>query len=110
MVKPTPYSNAIYSNEDAIDAIWLIVSAGIIFFMQMGFAMLECGSIRAKNMKSILIKNMFDAVVGFIGFWAIGYAIAYGNVKNFMGGSNGAFYASSGFERLEPDNYLNWIF
>jgi Amt family ammonium transporter len=76
----------------------------------MGFAMIECGSIRAKNAKSILVKNMFDSMVGFIGFWVIGYAIAYGDVKEFMGGGVGAFYASAGFERLSPDNYLSWVF
>mmetsp|Transcript_36631 Transcript_36631/g.35415 ORF Transcript_36631/g.35415 Transcript_36631/m.35415 type:complete len:235 (+) Transcript_36631:76-780(+) len=88
----------------------MIVAAGIIFFMQMGFAMLECGSIRAKNAKSILIKNMFDAIVGFIGFWVIGYALAFGNVDYFIGGNNGDYYAASGFERLEADNYLIWVF
>ena len=76
----------------------------------MGFAMIECGSIRAKNAKSILIKNMFDAAVGFIGFWLIGYAFAYGNVKEFIGGDSAGYYGAAGFDNMLPDNYLKWIF
>lgn len=77
--------------------------------MQCGFALLECGSVRAKNSTSILIKNLFDACVGCIGFWLVGYAFAFGDVKQFIGGSPD-FFASSGFEKLPEDHYLLWIF
>ena len=76
----------------------------------MGFALLECGSVRAKSAKSILIKNMFDAVVGFVGFWLIGYSLAYGDVKYFIGGGDPNYYATNGFENIEADKYLDWIF
>jgi Amt family ammonium transporter len=49
--------------------------------MQCGFALLECGSVRKKNASSILIKNLFDACVGYCGFWLVGYAFAFGDVK-----------------------------
>ena len=81
---------------------------GMMFAMQMGFGLLECGSIRAKNAKSILIKNVCDSVVGLLGFWLIGYGIAYGNVKELFG-TDKDYYASAGFERLESDNYLKWV-
>ena len=107
-MKVNPYSDAIYSGPQAIEAVWILLCTGMIFVMQSGFAMLECGSIRAKNAKSILIKNMFDTVIGMIGFWLIGYGIAYGNPKEFIG-LDGNYFASSGFERLEEDNYLKWV-
>jgi Amt family ammonium transporter len=81
----------------------------MIFFMQCGFALLECGSVRQKNSTSILIKNLFDACVGCIGFWLVGYAFAFGDVKSFIGGSPD-FFASSGFEKMPEDHYLLWIF
>lgn len=42
--------------------------------MQAGFCMLTVGSIRAKNAKSILQKNLLDAVFGALGWYLTGYA------------------------------------
>eukprot|EP00985_Skeletonema_marinoi_P032477 scaffold39149_cov93-Skeletonema_marinoi.AAC.10 len=50
--------------------------------MQAGFAMLCAGSIRAKNVKNIMLKNILDACGGAVGFWTIGYAFAYGNADS----------------------------
>ena len=77
--------------------------------MQAGFGLLECGSIRAKNAKSILIKNLFDSVVGMVGFWLVGFAFAYGDVNEFIG-YNKRYFATNGFEDIEVDNYLLWIY
>jgi len=103
------YSDVVYSEREAINAVWVLVSTAMIFFMQCGFALLECGSVRQKNSTSILIKNLFDACVGCIGFWLVGYAFAFGDVKYFIGGSP-YFFASSGFEQMPEDHYLLWIF
>jgi len=62
----------------ALDATWLLVAGFLVFFMQAGFAMLTGGFVRSKNTANILMKNMIDACVGGIMFWAIGYGIAYG--------------------------------
>jgi Amt family ammonium transporter len=62
----------------ALDTTWLLVAGFLVFFMQAGFAMLTGGFVRAKNTANILMKNMIDACVGGIMFWAIGYGIAYG--------------------------------
>jgi Amt family ammonium transporter len=106
---PGPYSNVVYSEREAINAVWVLVSTAMIFFMQAGFALLECGSVRAKNSTSILIKNLFDACVGSIAFWLVGYGFAFGDVKSFIGGSPD-YFAASGFENTPEDHYLLWIF
>lgn len=82
----------------------------MIFFMQTGFALLECGSVRQKNSQSILIKNLFDACVGAIGFWLVGYSFAFGNVNGGFIGSDPNMYAAAGFDNEKRDNYLNWLF
>jgi ammonia channel protein AmtB len=41
-----PYSSVVYSERDAINAVWVLVAAAMIFFMQCGFALVECGSVR----------------------------------------------------------------
>lgn len=47
--------------------------------LQCGFALLESGSIRAKNVRNILLKNAVDACIGTMWWWAVGYAFAYGS-------------------------------
>jgi Amt family ammonium transporter len=75
------YSNYVYSDREAINAVWILCATANIYMMQCGFALLECGSVRKKNASSILIKNLFDACVGYCGFWLVGYAFAFGDVK-----------------------------
>jgi ammonium transporter, Amt family len=46
--------------------------------MQTGFAMLCAGSVRQKNVKNIMLKNLLDACGGALGFFTIGFAFAFG--------------------------------
>merc|ERR1711871_673847 len=69
--------------------------------MQAGFAMLCAGCLREKNIKNIMLKNVLDACVGALGFWAFGYGIAYGNKDGttdttYVGDSN-FFLSDDGF-------------
>jgi len=41
----------------AVDTIWTLVAAALVFFMQAGFAMVETGMTRAKNAGNIIMKN-----------------------------------------------------
>ena len=66
-------------------------------------------SIRAKNAQNILLKNLMDACVGALWFWATGYAFAYGSANDgnwFIG--NDLFFLSSGF--TGKDVYHSWFF
>ena len=110
--------NAIVSTDTAIDHQWLLVSAAMIFLMQTGFAMVECGSVRAKNSRNILIKNLFDACLGALAFWLIGYGLAFGVSEGGFIGSDRKFFAASAFEsffsdgtyKLEDNHYVYWMF
>ena len=62
----------------AIDTMWVLIAAALVFFMQAGFAMVETGFTRAKNAGNIIMKNLMDFAVGSIVFWVIGYGIMYG--------------------------------
>ena len=61
-----------------VDTFYLIFAGALVFFMQIGFAMLCAGSIREKNVKNVLLWNLLDSAGGAFGFWATGYAFAYG--------------------------------
>ncbi|MFW5797246.1 MAG: ammonium transporter [Spirochaetota bacterium] len=65
-------------HSQALDMIWLILAAALVFFMQAGFAMVETGLTRAKNAGNIIMKNLMDFSAGAVAYWAIGWAVMYG--------------------------------
>jgi len=68
------------TQQSDLDVLWLLFGAYLVFFMQCGFALLEAGSVRAKNTKNILLKNVLDACLGGLIWWTIGYPIALGDM------------------------------
>jgi len=76
---------AIEDLEYNVDKFYSLICGAMIFFIQCGFAMLCAGSVRQKNVKNIMLKNMLDACGGAIGFFSIGYALAYGGDGKFIG-------------------------
>ncbi|KAL3841506.1 hypothetical protein ACJMK2_019640 [Sinanodonta woodiana] len=54
-------------------------------FMQSGFALLEAGSVRSKNVTNILIKNVCDSFICGVSYWLFGFAFAYGDGNQFIG-------------------------
>ena len=89
----------------------MMVATAFVLLMQLGFALIETGSVRFKNSQNILIKNLFDACNGALAFWLVGFGWAYGREKEggFIG-TDGRMFASSDFDRLEKNYYLLWIF
>ena len=47
--------------------------------MQIGFAMLEAGSVRFKSTKNILLKNVLNTTLGALVWWAVGHSFAEGD-------------------------------
>ena len=62
-----------------IFAIWYLIGAALVFFMQAGFAMVEAGFTRAKNAGNIIMKNLMDFCLGTVAFLFVGYALLCGN-------------------------------
>lgn len=77
------------------DVFYTLICGAFIFLMQCGFAMLCAGSVRAKNVKNIMLKNILDACGGALGFWSIGYAVAYGTGGKFIGASGDEFFLNN---------------
>jgi len=61
----------------SVDTFYFMFVGALVFFMQAGFGMLEAGSVRTKNTRNILLKNLLDACVGALIWWAWGFATAY---------------------------------
>ena len=88
--------------------------------MQAGFALVENGTVRSKNSKNILIKNMFDACAGAVFYFVFGYGLAFGlkciencddeenkKMRKFAGSQ---FFAGAGFASDEENKYTLWCF
>lgn len=100
---PTAESNAV-----AIDTVWTIIAAFLVFFMQAGFAMVETGFTRAKNAGNIIMKNLMDFSTGSIMFWIVGIGIMFGVDKAGFIGTTG-FAISDNFEHLGLSIPI-WVF
>ncbi|RLD93212.1 MAG: hypothetical protein DRI93_05600 [Aquificota bacterium] len=61
------------------DTVWVLVTAFLVFWMQPGFALLEAGFTRAKNTVNILMKNVMDFCIASVAYWAVGFAVMFGN-------------------------------
>jgi Amt family ammonium transporter len=68
-----------------LDNLWILIAGILVFFMQIGFAFLEAGMTRAKNVGNIMMKNLMDAAAGVLAFFLVGYSIAYGETE-LLGG------------------------
>ena len=72
-----------------IDYVWVLISAFLVMFMQPGFAMLEAGFCRAKNVTNLMAKNLMDYVMGSLAFFIVGYAIMMGGDWHGLFGTRG---------------------
>ncbi|MBM4148804.1 MAG: ammonium transporter [Lentisphaerae bacterium] len=77
----------------ALDTIWVLLAAFLVFFMNLGFAMVESGLCRAKNTVNILAKNFIVFSIASLAFWAIGWGLMFGDGNAVMG-LNGVLFAS----------------
>jgi ammonia channel protein AmtB len=68
----------------------VFIAGVLVFFMQAGFALVEAGLTRAKNVVNIFAKNMADAIVGILAFFAVGYAFAFGGGDGWFIGTEKA--------------------
>jgi Amt family ammonium transporter len=57
--------------------IWMMLAAGLVFIMHLGFAMVETGLTRAKNTTNILFKNTFIVCAGLITYYICGFNLMY---------------------------------
>ena len=97
----------------AVNELLVLVSTGFILLMQLGFALVENGTVRSKNSKNILIKNLFDACAGALAWWLVGFGLAFGQTGEGGGfiGTDHRLFAASGFHEFSDKNYyVVWMF
>eukprot|EP00752_Nemacystus_decipiens_P003798 g3494.t1 len=99
------------ANAADLDTAWIIWCGILVFFMQVGFSMLEVGSISPKNTKAVLIKNLTDAALGAICWWTLGHGFAYGaDAGGFIGTDSFAFSAETVTDEQKGFAIAQWFF
>lgn len=78
MVDAAAVAEGLGDLTSSLDVFFILVSGYLVFLMQAGFAMLTAGSVRSKNTKNVLLKNVLDACVGSLAYFLFGWAFAYG--------------------------------
>lgn len=75
------------------DTLWVLLAGMLVFFMNLGFGMVESGFARSKNTVNILSKNFIVFAVSSLGFLVLGWGLMFGDGNGFIG-LEGLFMAS----------------
>ncbi|MCO8245798.1 MULTISPECIES: ammonium transporter [unclassified Haladaptatus] len=93
---------------DGVNNVWILTVSFLIFFMQPGFAMLEAGQVRAKNVANVLMKNLMDWSLGVLIYFLIGSGIA-AIAATFL--APGGLSLAGAFSYVNsPDSWIGWLF
>ena len=82
---------AVGHNKVAINMMWTLITGFLVMFMQAGFAMVETGLTRAKNVAHTMAMNFMIYPLGMLGFYLCGFAFMFGGLGAIgtMGGYAG---------------------
>jgi Amt family ammonium transporter len=74
-------ADAIANTKIALDTIWVLITAFLVFFMNLGFGMVESGLCRAKNTVNILAKNFIVFGISSLAFYLLGWGLMFGMAR-----------------------------
>ncbi|MEW6511086.1 MAG: ammonium transporter [Bacteroidota bacterium] len=73
-------ADALGHSRIALNIVWTLITGFLVMFMQAGFAMVETGFTRAKNVAHTMGMNFLVYAIGVVGFWVCGFAFMFGGV------------------------------
>jgi Amt family ammonium transporter len=91
------------ASAEALNWTWVLVVSFLIFFMHAGFAMLEAGQVRSKNVANQLTKNLLTWSVGVVVFFFIGTGVA-----SLLNGGPMSF--STALDAGSNTGWMNWLY
>ncbi|MCX7841795.1 MAG: ammonium transporter [Clostridia bacterium] len=103
--EPTAASNAV-----AINTVWTLIAAFLVFLMHAGFTCVEAGFTQAKNTVNIIMKNFMTVAIGVIAFYFIGFGFMFGDdVLGIIGNKGFALIGTEGMDFGIP-LHAYWFF
>ena len=96
-----------------INNVWMMICTALVFFMHLGFSLLEIGLTRQKNTINILFKNIFIITIGLLLYCVVGFNLMYpGNFNGFIGfagfGLDSPITAEGTFAEYADGGYTWW--
>jgi Amt family ammonium transporter len=88
MADPTisEVAKSLGDTQTALNIVWTMTAGFLVMFMQAGFALVEAGLTRAKNVAHTMAMNFLVYAIGIIGFYFIGFGLQMGGVGAVFGG------------------------
>ncbi|MCK5129458.1 MAG: ammonium transporter [Clostridiales bacterium] len=62
----------------AVNTVWIITAAALVFIMHAGFACVEAGFTQSKNTANIIMKNFMTIAIGTLCYYIIGFSLMFG--------------------------------
>src|SRR3954447_17848604 len=98
----TEVAKQVGDTQSSMNIMWVLLTGFLVMFMQAGFALVETGLVRAKNVAHTMGMNMFVYTIGILGFWTVGFALQMGGVgpPATLGAGDGARRWTSPLARI----------
>lgn len=93
------------ASQFVLDNLFIFIAGVLVFFMQAGFALVEAGLTRQKNVANIMMKNLMDMSAGVLAFALVGFGIAFGGAE-LLGGWFGFDWGIAGVESTVGEGLL----
>ncbi len=81
----TELAKSVADTQTALNIVWTMVAGFLVMFMQAGFALVETGLTRAKNVAHTMGMNFLVYAIGIIGFYLVGFGLQMGGVGSAFG-------------------------
>ena len=96
-----------------INNVWMMICTALVFFMHLGFSLLEIGLTRQKNTINILFKNIFIITIGLLLYCLVGFNLMYpGEFNGFLGfagfGLDSPLTTEGGLDLAYNEGYTYW--
>ncbi|MGJ8591943.1 MAG: ammonium transporter [Aquaticitalea sp.] len=93
--------------------VWMMICTALVFFMHLGFSLLEIGLTRQKNTINILFKNIFIICIGLLLYAVVGFNLMYpGDFNGFLGfaglGLESPLTAEGALDLTYNEGYTYW--
>ncbi|MCT4785069.1 ammonium transporter [Exiguobacterium aestuarii] len=85
-----------------MDTLYVLIAALLVLTMQLGFGLLETGTLRAKNAGHVAVKQIISLSVAALAFWAVGFGLSFGDGTTWFGTEG--FFLSGSFTSLDWAN------
>jgi len=92
-----------------INNVWMMICTALVFFMHLGFSLLEIGLTRQKNTINILFKNIFIITIGLLLYCLVGFNLMYpGEFNGYLGFAGFGLDAVAAADLAYNEGYTYW--